>query len=97
MSLFIVAWVKVFRIIPEFRISIEMLNSTDNRFSNLYSGCFKTTDHLSFKLWIFSGHIASFKITVLIVQDFGNFELSPMLLLKCLCLLLLFYYVIYMP
>ena len=25
----------------------------------------------------FSGHIASFKIGVLKVQDFGNFELSP--------------------
>ena len=29
---------------------------------------------------MFSGHIASFKIGVLKVQDFGNFELSPMLL-----------------
>ena len=38
----------------------------------------KTIDHLSFKLLIFSGHIASFKIGVLKVQDFGNFELLPM-------------------
>ena len=41
------SWVKVFRIIPEFKI----LNSTDYiRFSDLYSVCLKTIDHLSFKL-----------------------------------------------
>ena len=56
-----------------------MLNSADYyRFSGLYSVYLKTIGHLSFKLWIFSGHIASFKIRVLKVQDFGNFELSPM-------------------
>ena len=49
-----------------------------NRFSDLYLVCLKTIDHLNFKLWIFSGHIASFKIGISKVQDFGNFELSPM-------------------
>ena len=34
--------------------------------------------HLNFKLWIFSGHTASFKTGVSKVQDFGNFELPPM-------------------
>ena len=29
---------------------------------------------------MFMGHIASFKIEVSKVQDFGNFELSPMLI-----------------
>ena len=46
--------------------------------SDLYSVCLKTIDHLSFKLGIFSGHVASFQIRVLKVQDFGDFELSPM-------------------
>ena len=51
-----------------------MLNSADYyRFSDLYSVCLKTIDHLSFKSWIFSGHTASFKIRVLKVQDFANF------------------------
>ena len=50
-----------------------MLNSADYyRFSDLYSV------YLSFKLSIFSEHIGNFKIRVLKVQDFGNFELSPM-------------------
>ena len=40
-----------------------MLNSADYyRFSDLYSVCHKKIDQLSFKLLIFSGHIASFKI-----------------------------------
>ena len=39
------------------------------------SVCLKTTDHLNFKLWIFSGNIASFKIRVLKFQGFRNFEL----------------------
>ena len=38
----------------------------------------KTIGHLNLNFWIFSGHIASFKIRVLKFQDFGNFELSPM-------------------
>ena len=54
------------------------MNSADYyRLSDLYSVSLKTTDHLSFKLWIFSGHIASFKIGVLKVQDFRKFELLP--------------------
>ena len=48
------------------------------RFSDYYSDSLKTIDHLSFKLQKFSVLIASFKIRVLKVQDFGNFELSPM-------------------
>ena len=55
-----------------------MLNSNYYRFSDLYSVCLKTIGHLSFKLCIFSEHITSFKFGVLKVQDFGNFELSPM-------------------
>ena len=40
------------------------------------------------KLWIFSGHTASFKIEISKVQDFGNFELSPMLSTLCIFFLL---------
>ena len=52
----IFSWVKVFRIIPEFRILrltfhfLKMLNSADYyRFSDLFSVCLKTIDHLSLK------------------------------------------------
>ena len=56
-----------------------MLNSGDNNsFSDLFSVRLKAIDHLNLKLGIFSGHTASFKIGVSKVQDFGNFELSPM-------------------
>ena len=49
-----------------------------NSFSDLYSAFLRKIDHLNLKLWIFSGHTASFKIQVSKVQDFGNFELSWM-------------------
>ena len=56
-----------------------MLNLGDCiNFSDLFSVCLKTIDHFNLKLWIFSGHTASFKIKISKVQDFGNFELSPM-------------------
>ena len=47
--------------------------------SDLFSVCLRTTDHLNLKLWIFSGHTASFKIEISKVQDFANFKLSPMI------------------
>ena len=81
------AWVKVFRIIPEFRV----LRLTFHRksaskswireftiASDVFSVCLKTFILLNLKLWIFGEHTACFKIGVLKVQDFGNFELSPM-------------------
>ena len=56
-----------------------MLNWADyNSFSDLFSACLKTIDYLNLKLLIFSGHTASFKTGVSKVQDFENFELSPM-------------------
>ena len=61
------------------KVSLKMLNSGDhNSFSDLFTIFRRTIDHLNLKLRIFSGHNASFKIGVLKVQDFGNFELSPM-------------------
>ena len=74
---------KVFTIISEFSIlmlvSLKMLNKGDhNSFSDLSSVCLRTFDHLNLKLSIFSGHTANFMIGVSKVQDFGNFELSPM-------------------
>ena len=47
-------------------------------FSDLHSVCLKTMAHLNLKSRFFCGHTASFKIGVSKVQDFGNFELSPM-------------------
>ena len=61
-----------------------MLNQGDhNSFSDLFSVCLKTIDHLNMKLRIFIGLTASFKIEVAKVQDFGNFELSPMINASC--------------
>ena len=58
-----------------------MLNWGDyNRFSDLYSVCLKTFDHLTLKLLMFSEHTACLKIGVSKVQDFGNFELSTIYL-----------------
>ena len=86
--LFCYTWVKVFRIIPEFRI----LRMTFHRKSSSkcwikeiilvslinFQPVWGQIDHLNMKLWIFSGCTASFKIKISKVQDFGNFELSPM-------------------
>ena len=56
-----------------------MLNYGDhNSFSDLFIVFLRTIDHLNLKLRIFSGHNASLKNGVLKVQDFENFELSPM-------------------
>ena len=62
------------------KVSLKMLNYRDhNSFLDLFSVCLRKLNHLNLKLCIFSGHTASFKIGVSKVQDFGNFELSPML------------------
>ena len=61
-----------------------MLNKGDHdSFSDLFSICLRTFDHLNLKLWIFNGHTANFKNGVSKVQDFGNFELSPMFYVYC--------------
>ena len=65
-SILMVAWMKIIRIIPELRIFLS--------FSDLFSVCLRTIDHLILNLWIFSGHTASFKIEISKVQDFGNLE-----------------------
>ena len=52
-----------------------MLNSTDyNSFTDLFLSVLKAIDHLLLFCW----HTACFKIQIWKVQDFGNFELSPM-------------------
>ena len=63
----------------QWKVSLKMLNQGDyNSFSDLVSACQRTIEHLNLKLWIFGGYTISFKIGVLKVHDFGNFELSPM-------------------
>ena len=76
---------KVFGVIPEFRIlrlTFHRKSASKSWIRRIIIGfliyitvCLKTIGRLKFKLWIF----ASFKIWVSKVQDFGNFELSPML------------------
>ena len=73
------SWIQDFE--DDFSQKVKLLNSGDYiSFSDLFSVCLRTTNHLNLKLWICSGHTASFKIEISKVQDFGNFELSPMLL-----------------
>ena len=67
---------KVFRIIPEFRImryrkvSLKTLNSADsNSFFDLFSVYLKTIDHLNMKLLIFVG--------ILKVLRFSEFDPGP--------------------
>ena len=73
------SWIQDFEDDFPHKVILKMLNSGDYiSFSDLFSGCLRTTDHLILKLWIFSGHTASFKIEISKVQDFGNFELSTM-------------------
>ena len=56
-----------------------MLNEGDyNWFSDLYSVCLKTNNHLNLKLRIVSGLTSSLKIGILKVQEFGIFELKSM-------------------
>ena len=60
-----------------------MLNYGDhNSFSDLFSVCLRAFDHINFQLRIFSGHTASFKTGVSKVQNFVNFEFSPMQVLS---------------
>ena len=61
LSYTMVTWVKVFRIIPEFRIAENAELSNNNGFFDLCSSYIKTIYHLNKKLLIFSGHIACFK------------------------------------
>ena len=57
-----------------------MLNLADyDSFSYLVSVYRKTTDHLNFNLLMFYRYTLSFKISISKVQDFSNFELSPVL------------------
>ena len=50
----------------------------NNNFSNILSVHLIVIDHLSLKLLIHCRYAASFKIWISKVQNFGNFELSPM-------------------
>ena len=81
----IISWVKVFRIIPEFRI-LRLTFCGKSAFkcwisliliASLIILClFKDIYQLNLNLWIFSRDTASFMIGISEVQDFGNFELS---------------------
>ena len=80
------AWVKVFRIIPEFRIlklTFHRKSASKCWIRDIIVGFLiyisLSKDNWPFKFEIVnSGHTASFKIGVWKVQDFGHFELPPM-------------------
>ena len=73
------SWIQDFEADFPQKVHLKMLNLGDhNSFSDLFSVCLRTFDHLNLKLWIYSGHTANFKNEVWKVQDCGNFELSPM-------------------
>ena len=61
-------WIKLFRIIPEFRILkviLKMLNWGEySRFSDLYSVCLKKTDHLNLK--VLRSEFQKFRIFVIL-------------------------------
>ena len=57
-----------------------MLNMADsNSFFDLFSVFLETIDHLDLKLLIFIGILQVLRYVFQKVEDFGNFELSPML------------------
>ena len=81
------------RNIPEFRIlrlafhrksaSKYWIRQIIISLSDLFSDNLKIFDHSSMKLLIFCRHTASFDIWISEVQNFGNFELSPMFTVYC--------------
>ena len=71
------SWIQDFEDDFPQKVNLKMLNEGDYiSLSDLFTICLRAIDHLILKLWIFSGHTASFKIEVKKVQDFGNFQLS---------------------
>ena len=68
------SWIQDFEDDFPQKVILKMLNKGNYiSFSDLFSVCLRVIDHLILKLWIFSGHTASFKIEILKVQDLGNF------------------------
>ena len=58
-------WIQDFEADFLWKVSLKMLNwAHHNSFSELCLVCLRAIDHLNLKLWIFSGHTASFKIGV---------------------------------
>ena len=67
------SWIQDFEADFPQKVSLEILNLGDNNsFFDLFSVCLKTIDYLNLKLWIFSGHTASFKIRVTKFWTFTN-------------------------
>ena len=78
------AWVKIFRINPEFRISrlsLKILNYADfDSFSDKFSDYLNTINLLNFKLFVFVGILQVFKF------DFLKFRILEILNLhQCKC------------
>ena len=84
--LFFLAWVTVFRIIPEFRVlrlTFHRKSASKYRSRQIVlalrfmSVCLKTDDHLNLKLLIFSRHIASFRPEFLKFRIFEILNFHP--------------------
>ena len=58
---------------------INSSNLSCYNFSDLFSFHLRTIDHLTLKLLMNCRRTTSFKTLISNVQDFGKFELSPML------------------
>ena len=57
------------------------MNLTDyNSFTDLFLSVLKAIDHLNMNMLLFCWHTACFKVGISKVQDFENFELTPMYL-----------------
>ena len=73
------SWIQDFEADFPLKVSLKMLNLADyNSISHLPSVSLKSVGHLNLKkCWYFVGIIASFEIWISKVQDFQNFEISP--------------------
>ena len=73
------SWIQDFEADFSLKVSLTILNLADNScFFDFLSAYVRTVHHLNLKLLIFYSYSASFNIWISEVQDFGNFELSPM-------------------
>ena len=73
------SWIQDFEADFPYKVSLKMLNLEDyNSISNLLSLSHKTIDLLNWKFLVVYRHNASFEIWISKVQDFQNFEISPM-------------------
>ena len=73
------SWIQDFEADFLWKVSLKIMNSVDyDRISDLFSVKIKTINIQTCNCDYFEGILQVFKIWVFKVQDFGNYELSPM-------------------